>query len=247
MTISQSTQYFSYNSSMFENNPGVYDPSTANPNPVHSGPLYPTQPGVNPNPGVDTYHQSNMSVNNIVDKFYEATYCWGTDDPVFNRVCDNINKDNVLDVMKSWNKYHSKEKGESFMQAFMADADHEQKVKYGKQIELALRDKAEELGIYNEDMAEAFARIDNELRSAYIGNDIAEQFDNILWEISYAEAEKAAEGETDPARKQEIMDRELEFSQPYDASDDTKGWLETACGAVGDFFDGIGDALFGWL
>ena len=78
------------------------------------------------------------------------TYCVGTKDEEMEEVLNLVNKDNVMDLVLAWNKYHSGEEGESFIEAFMWDADSGQKEKYGKLIARALRDKAEELGIYDE-------------------------------------------------------------------------------------------------
>lgn len=77
-----------------------------------------------------------------IDKYYDAIDGIGTGES-FDAVLNNINEENVMDYVLGWNKYHSAEKGESFMEAFMWDADASQKKKYGKQIARALRDKAE--------------------------------------------------------------------------------------------------------
>src|SRR5574344_461187 len=122
----------------------------------------------------------DSSVNSAVDAFHDATYRNGTDDDAFNAVCGAISKDNVMDVMLCWNKLHSTEKGESFMDAFMWDADSGQKTKYGKQIARALRDKAEELGVYDQ-CQQDFAAIDKEMGSwFYVSNDISKNYDNII-------------------------------------------------------------------
>ena len=82
--------------------------------------------------------------------------------------------------MLAWNKYHSGQDGESFMEAFMWDANATQKKQFGKLIARALRDRAEELGVYD-DCAADFAKIDKELNSLlWISNDISEQFENIV-------------------------------------------------------------------
>lgn len=110
---------------------------------------------------------NDVNVFSWVQKFYDATYGgWSTDNDTFNAVCDQINKDTVMPLMISWNANKSKEKGESFMDAFLWDADRSQKIKYGKQISLALRQKAMELGIAQDPaLQEAFAAIDTELNS----------------------------------------------------------------------------------
>lgn len=140
----------------------------------------------------------------IVDQFYDATYCWGTKDEQMEQALKNINSNNVMDVMKAWNLVHSTEKGESFMKAFMWDADHGQKEQYGKQIAAALRDRALATGVF-EDCREDFAIIDQELRSwFFISNDISKNFDNIIAKI--AEAENSTNG------------------NPYEQSSQTDGW-----------------------
>ena len=146
----------------------------------------------------------------MVDQFYHATYQWGTDDTKMEEVLKNINSSNVMDVMKSWNLVHSTEKGESFMEAFMWDADGDQKKEYGQKIASALRERAINAGVF-EDCREDFAVIDNELRSwFYISNDITKNFDNIIAKIS--EVENSTNGE------------------PYEASSQTNGWSSATRG-----------------
>lgn len=133
-----------------------------------------------------TSHTDEFStdVKAAVDQAYDAMYCWGTKDEELEEVLNLVNKDNVMDLMLAWNKYHSGEKGESFMTAFMWDADSGQKEKYGKAIARALRDKAEELGIYDE-CAKDFAAIDKEMNSwLYISNDVATHYDAIIEKIA---------------------------------------------------------------
>lgn len=125
---------------------------------------------------------------------------------------DNINSYNVMDVMKTWNLVHSTEEGESFTEAFMWDADSDQKEKYGKQIATALRDRAIAAGVF-EECREDFAVIDQELRSwFFISNDISKNFDNIIAKI--AEAENSANG------------------TPYEQSEQTDGWHSTFRGTL---------------
>lgn len=115
-----------------------------------------------------------------IDKYYDAIDGIGTDDEAFEAVLNNINEDNVMDYVLGWNKYHSAEKGESFMEAFMWDAGASQKKKYGKQIARALRDKAEKLGVYDQ-CKEDFAKIDKEMGSwLWISNDVSQNYDNII-------------------------------------------------------------------
>lgn len=131
-------------------------------------------------------------ITSLVDQFYDATYRFGTDDEAFNSVCEQITSDNVLDVMLSWKKYHGTEKNESFMTAFMWDANADQKKTYGKKIARALRDKAEALGVYDK-CREDFAAIDKEMGSwFYVSNDVAKNYDNIIKVIANKEGKPYA-------------------------------------------------------
>ena len=100
------------------------------------------------------------------------------------------NPEQGIKIMLGWNKYHSAENGESFMEAFMDDADSGwcwaggQKVKYGNALKSMLLQQAEALGIYDE-CKEDFAAIDKEMKSwFYIDNGIAKNYDNILKKIA---------------------------------------------------------------
>lgn len=129
---------------------------------------------------------NDVNVFSWVQKFYDATYGgWSTDNDTFNAVCDQINKDTVMPLMISWNANKSKEKGESFMDAFLWDADRSQKIKYGKQIAGALRGKAMELGIAQDPaLQEAFSKIEHEMNSLfYVDNDKASEGFNKAIEI----------------------------------------------------------------
>ncbi|MDE6137918.1 MAG: hypothetical protein K2F57_00440 [Candidatus Gastranaerophilales bacterium] len=125
----------------------------------------------------------------VADEFYDATYSSsiGTDNDKFNAVCEYLDKDNIIDVMLAWEDSHSTEKNESFMTAFMYDADRSQKIKYGKHIRNVLFKKAKELGITNE-CREDFAKIDKEMNSwIYVNNDVAQNYDNIIKKIAEKE------------------------------------------------------------
>lgn len=129
---------------------------------------------------------NDVNVFSWVQKFYDATYGgWSTDNDAFNAVCDGINKDTVMPLMVSWNANKSKEKGESFMDAFLWDADRDQKIKYGKQISTALRQKAMELGIAQDPaLQEAFSKIAHEMNSLFwVDNDKASEGYNKAIEI----------------------------------------------------------------
>lgn len=139
------------------------------------------------NSSVNSDNKFSANITSLVDRFYDATYRNGTDNDEFNAVCESISKDNVLDVMLAWKQYHGSEKGESFMTAFMYDADRSQKIKYGKMIARALRDKATELGVYDQ-CREDFAKIDKEMGSwFYVNNDVAQNYDNIIKVIAEKE------------------------------------------------------------
>ncbi|MBQ8459209.1 hypothetical protein IJ541_03795 [bacterium] len=147
----------------------------------------------------------SSTIKRDIERFYYATYCVGTDDPEMENVIGNIDSDNVMDYMTAWNKYHSAEKGESFMKAFISDANEgfwgnalslgvchlfgygtvsDQKVNGCRQVALALREKAEELGIYDECAAD-FAAINKELGSwLWIDNAIYKHYDNIIKKIA---------------------------------------------------------------
>ncbi len=109
----------------------------------------------------------------------------GTDDEKFNAICGQINKDNVMDLMLAYNRCQSTEDGESFMEAFMYDADGTQKPKYGKQIANALKEKALEVGVYDE-CRKDFAEIYDELGDFSIDNTIYKNYDNIIEKIAIA-------------------------------------------------------------
>lgn len=129
---------------------------------------------------------SNAAIE-LVDAFHDATYCTGTDDETFEAVCSSINKDNVMEVMRCWQELHGAEKDESFMEAFMWDADRSQKITYGKQIARALRAKAMELGIMDE-CREDFAKISKEMGSwLWVDNDVYQNYDNIIQKIAEKE------------------------------------------------------------
>ncbi len=139
----------------------------------------------------DTYIPSNGIVD-AVDKAYDAMYCAGTKDKQLEEVLDSLNENKIIEFLCCWNKYHSAEKGESFMKAFMWDADSEQKVKYGRKIKNLLARRAERAGIY-EDLKDKFAKIDSELSSTcYVNNSICYTYDEII--ASIAEAEKKENG-----------------------------------------------------
>ena len=110
-----------------------------------------------------------------------AIYRPGTDNEVFEAGCDEITKDDVIERMIQWNMINPKE---SFMEAFMADADSNQKKKYGQQILDALADKALELGI---DLSkdQNYIKCQEEMDSwLYIDNGVADNFNELIKKIA---------------------------------------------------------------
>ncbi len=115
------------------------------------------------------------------DAFHDATFKWGTDDEVFNACCEDITKDNVIEKMIQYSQSYS---GESFMEVFMADADKDQKLKYGRHIQRALRDKAQELG-YDLSNDPDYIAITKELNSMfYIDNGVADNFNALIKKLA---------------------------------------------------------------
>jgi len=108
---------------------------------------------------------------------------WGTDNDKFEAVVKQINKDNVMPLLLAYNQTQTAGKGESFMEAFMWDANHNQKRDYGKQIADALQEKALETGVY-EICKEDFKAIYDALDDFCISNDISANFDNIVERIA---------------------------------------------------------------
>ena len=134
----------------------------------------------------DKFIPANYVVDSIEDA-YDAMYCAGTKDKQLEQALENLNENNIIEFLCGWNKYHSAEKGESFMKAFMWDADSEQKVKYGRKIKNLLVRRAEKAGIYDK-LAEKFGEIDSELSSTfYVNNSICDTYDEIIRDIAKAE------------------------------------------------------------
>lgn len=109
------------------------------------------------------------AIKDDIETFYNATYRWGTDDEALLSVVEKITADNVMDYMTAWNRYHSGEQGETFIDAYINDISddcfnpNEERLMNGlKLIKRALRDKAEQLGIYD-DLAGDFTEIDKRM------------------------------------------------------------------------------------
>jgi len=134
--------------------------------------------------GADGEYKYSQDVINLVEKFYNAVEGPGTKNDDFEAVCNSITKDNVIQVMCAWNSEYSSVHGESFMEAFMWDANASQKKELGRHILKCLRDKARELNMTDECRSE-FAQIQKELDSwFYISNDIAKVFDSVIKKIA---------------------------------------------------------------
>lgn len=126
----------------------------------------------------------------------------GTDNEKFNQVCEAITPENVVSVLLAYNKFHSSEDGESFMEAFMYDADGTQKPEYGRRIANALREVTIQLGIYDECDAD-FTEIYDELGDFSIDNTIYKCYDRILERICEASGgSKYAVRQGDRAKQQ---------------------------------------------
>ena len=136
--------------------------------------------------GIGDYPTYSDDALILADEFKKAiNYTWGTDDDLFNKVCDSINEDNVIDVMLAWQDNHSLADNESFMTAFFRDADGEQGRVYGRKIANALRLQARELGVFQqcrEDFNAIFEELDRTdgLFGYDVDNDIAKHYDNII-------------------------------------------------------------------
>ena len=116
-----------------------------------------------------------------VDAFHDATFKIGTDNEVFDACCEEITKDDVIERMIQWNQSYP---GESFMEVFMADADKDQKLRYGRQIQRALRDKAQELGIDLSNNPD-YQAITKELNSLlWIDNGVADNFNAVIQKLA---------------------------------------------------------------
>ena len=112
---------------------------------------------------------------------HDAIWGPGTNDDVFEAGCEEITKDDVIERMIQWNQENP---GESFMEAFMADADSSQKVKYGKHILYALADKAHELGI---DLSKDpdYIKCKKEMDSwFYVDNGVADNYNALIKKIA---------------------------------------------------------------
>jgi hypothetical protein len=139
------------------------------------------------NDGKEPQHASvdgyNAQVQNDVENFYCSVYRAGTDENTLGDFMNGFTKDNVMDRLCTFNKYHSQEEGESLMKAFVDDTSGSLRKDGCRKVAFSLRLKADELGIYDECAAD-FAAINRELRSFWgVSNSIYKHFDNIAAKI----------------------------------------------------------------
>lgn len=174
------------------------------------------------------------NINDMVDAFRKSVKGAGTDDDVFEAVLKDVNKDNIMDVIKTYNKYYSKGSDEdqnSFIKAFLDDADASQLREYGPLLAQALRDRAEELDVWDEEMAEAYNVIFEELNDSgwhqfWCGADedkLQEAFETLIDKISMAEADQiadaAAEEEVDEEDQNEAGKKAYDKERQYVTSE----------------------------
>lgn len=172
--------------------------------------------------------QYDRAISRLMDQFCESVYRWGTDDEAMEDVLSRIDSDNILDMVKAWNKYHSAEYGESFFEAFSKDASRSQLREYSKQMALALRDRAEEVGCMDEEMARDFAKIDKNFRPGFLGicwrqggmigihtDDNYKILERIAQRIIEAEAKALSEKQSTEEDKQKVYKEETKFAKPF--------------------------------
>ena len=118
-----------------------------------------------------------------VDTMHDAMWGFGTGD-VFDEGCADISKDNVIERMVEWNNSYP---NESFMEAFMADANYSQKRKYGRIIYRALRDKAQELGIdltQDKDYQKIQNAMEGNWNWLFIDNGVADNYNAVIKKLA---------------------------------------------------------------
>lgn len=89
--------------------------------------------------------QIKKVANNIVSQLYKSIDGLGTDDELFEKTLNRINKDNILEVIEEWNRTYGKEYGETFFESFLGDADSAQRKQYGEQLMEALVERGNEI------------------------------------------------------------------------------------------------------
>ena len=135
--------------------------------------------------------------NNIVSQLYKSIDGLGTDDELFEKTLNRINKDNILEVIEEWDRTCGQEYGESFFESFLGDADSAQRKKYGAQLMNALVERANEIGRNDNGIEIRLPEYEKELNSKFFVNNskLAAIFNVIADETKlfqqHAEAEKA--------------------------------------------------------
>ena len=114
--------------------------------------------------------QIKKVANNIVSQLYKSIDGLGTDDELFEKTLNRINKDNILEVMEEWDRTCGKEYGESFFESFLGDADSAQRKKYGEQLMNALVERANEIGRNDNGIEIRLPEYKKELNSKFFVN-----------------------------------------------------------------------------
>lgn len=108
--------------------------------------------------------------NNIVCQLYKSIDGLGTDDELFEKTLNRINKDNILEVIEEWDRTCGQEYGESFFESFLGDADSAQRKKYGEQLMNALVERANEIGRNDNGIEIRLPEYEKELNSKFFVN-----------------------------------------------------------------------------
>ena len=82
----------------------------------------------------------------IINKMYEAIDGIGTDNELFEEALKMIDVDNILEVIDRWNSTAGRKYEESFIEAFLGDANARQRQTYGNQL---IKDLCERVTRYN--------------------------------------------------------------------------------------------------
>ena len=114
--------------------------------------------------------QIKKVANNIVSQLYKSIDGLGTDDELFEKTLNRINKDNILEVIEEWDRTCGKEYGESFFESFLGDADSAQRKKYGEQLMNALVERANEIGRNDNGIEIRLPEYKKELNSKFFVN-----------------------------------------------------------------------------
>ncbi len=156
--------------------------------------------------------QIKKVANNIVSQLYKSIDGLGTDDELFEKTLNRINKDNILEVMEEWDRTCGKEYGETFFESFLGDADSTQRKEYGAKLMNALVARANEIGRDDNGIEIRLQDFNKELNSNFFVNNskLAAIFNVIADETKlfqqHAEAEKAKQNVYTPLDKPIIFD-----------------------------------------